>query len=106
MADTCIVCLNDLGAGASSPSPVLVPSPPRLDNHDNDDGEDNTQPSTLASLPADRSSRRIARLVPCLHMFHDDCLKPWVERANSCPALPSPFTPCRTKSKRPNWTPS
>jgi hypothetical protein len=98
MADTCIVCLNDLGGDAVS-SPVAAESPPRPDNDNDDDAGANTTPK--ASLPqqsiekadadADGSTQQLARLVPCLHMFHNECLKPWVERANSCPVCRASF---------------
>lgn len=58
MSDTCIVCLGDLGESASDPEVAK------------DGLEDPGQ---------------IAQLLPCGHILHNDCLKPWVERANSCP---------------------
>lgn len=70
MSDTCIVCLGDLGESASDPD--LVPRP---------DLHDATKAETLD--PEEQS--QIAHLLPCGHIFHHDCLKPWVERANSCP---------------------
>lgn len=94
MADTCIVCLNDLGGDAVS-SPVAAESPPRPDNDNDDDAGANTtlpeQSIEKADAETDGSSQQLARLVPCLHMFHNDCLKPWVERANSCPVCRASF---------------
>jgi PHD-finger/Ring finger domain len=96
MAETCIVCLNDLGGDAVS-SPVVAESPPRLDNNDNDNDnndKDNDNVSLLhkdARPDGDGTSRQISRLIPCLHMLHNECLKPWVERANSCPVCRASF---------------
>jgi hypothetical protein len=33
----------------------------------------------------DEDPGEIAQLLPCGHILHNNCLKPWVERANSCP---------------------
>ncbi|KAJ5811459.1 hypothetical protein N7474_007760 [Penicillium riverlandense] len=70
MSDTCIVCLGDLG---ESPDPLVIePVVPRLDIG-----------NAKAGLDGDEG--QIAQLLPCGHILHNDCLKPWVERANSCP---------------------
>ena len=62
MSDTCIVCLGDLGEGAGDPLD------PVIDLKDDFNGDS-----------------QIAQLLPCGHILHNNCLKPWVERANSCP---------------------
>lgn len=95
MSDTCIVCLGDLGGGAS-PSPVAEAVPRPDDNNDDDGGN-----VTIDTKPQVRSPRgagdgeedpgQIAHLLPCGHILHNNCLKPWVERANSCPICRQSF---------------
>lgn len=78
MSDTCIVCLGDLGESASDP--LAVEPVPRPDLHD----VPNDSKSKADGL-AEEGSEEIAQLLPCGHILHNNCLKPWVERANSCP---------------------
>ncbi len=78
MSDTCIVCLGDLGESASDP--LAVQPVPRHNLHD---GADPT--AKAPALEDEESSGEIAQLLPCGHILHNVCLKPWVERANSCP---------------------
>ncbi|KAF2456373.1 hypothetical protein BDY21DRAFT_305402 [Lineolata rhizophorae] len=86
MADSCIVCLGDLkSSGAATP-------------HTDDDSGGSSSSATLRSTsslkgaaPSDThhaplvEDDTVARLLPCGHYLHHECLKPWVERANSCP---------------------
>ena len=75
---TCIVCLGSLCAPDAPPPPLQRPLSPDSDPKPQDsDGE-------LSDPRSPKSPELIANL-PCGHNLHDDCLRPWVERANSCP---------------------
>ena len=78
MADACIVCLGDLATHEPQTASEL----------------DLTVESKLSNGKASVSSNDeelIAHLLPCGHNLHDSCLKPWVERANSCPICRAKF---------------
>ena len=90
MSGTCIVCLGDLGDGSSEfagLSPNSAKSPLRSGDVDK---------VTTAFVPegakdSTNENELIAHLKPCGHNLHNECLKPWVERANSCPICRAKF---------------
>lgn len=87
MSETCIVCLGDLGENVSEP-----PSSRLRDVLSDDVARRLLRSSSTPAACLDKTEAEvIAHLLPCGHNLHDDCLKPWVERANSCPICRQSF---------------
>ncbi|KAL8951080.1 MAG: hypothetical protein Q9222_002920 [Ikaeria aurantiellina] len=83
MSQTCIVCLGDLGESGNASSDSL--SPP-IKAEEVLEVNSKSPPKDV-----DQEDERIAHLLPCGHDLHNGCLKPWVERANSCPICRQSF---------------
>lgn len=75
MADQCIVCLEDLD---------VVP------DGIHDDLQDAVAAAPISMLPTTHPGKHdneqaIALIKPCGHILHDECLREWSQKANSCP---------------------
>ena len=85
MSQSCIVCLGDLceiDHALPHTSSESIPA----EQVEALKAEDVHSQKNLVSLrESNVDSEMIAKLIPCGHCLHDECLKPWVERANSCP---------------------
>ncbi len=105
MADQCIVCLEPLDVEASAAPTPPAPAgaeellPTATVNHERLAIEDaETLPKEKHektdrhdAAPAHASNDHVARIEVCGHMLHDECLREWSDKANSCPICRQTF---------------
>jgi hypothetical protein len=74
MADQCIVCLEDLDVVPDAILNDLQNAGPAISKE-----SATTHPGKFDN------QQLIALIKPCSHVLHDECLREWSQKANSCP---------------------
>lgn len=84
-AEICIICLGELSTGdVASVDPDSTKSV--------EDADDVVVPSRKRRQKSPiNHADLIANLRPCNHYLHDECIKQWIDKANSCPICRSAF---------------
>ena len=93
MAETCIVCLGDLVPQDESEIPATDATLVQ-DSANTVDNRHGIKLEGVSSAPLEHVPKEedlVAQLLPCGHNLLNVCLKPWVERANSCPICRASF---------------
>ena len=64
----------------------MTPTSPDIIQRNFKTGTINDETDVLCAICKDRLEKESAYLeTPCNHIFHSDCLKPWLEMSNKCP---------------------
>ncbi|KAI9641511.1 hypothetical protein NHQ30_010320 [Ciborinia camelliae] len=99
MTDACIVCLEDLEIQHDDEVGVVQVPDPETDAHLEggkevaaDELQERHEHQLLHNYPGKpNNAQLVAQIKPCGHVLHDDCLREWSQKANSCPICRATF---------------
>jgi hypothetical protein len=95
MADQCIVCLEPLDVEVTAAPTPLALAAQQLpqDKHERlaiEDADALAKPNQENGAEPVNDDN-VAKIEVCGHMLHDECLREWTEKANSCPICRQTF---------------
>ena len=99
MSDCCLICLGELRESEDTPPCTSSQTVPVEQDEalvlEITHSQQNIAPASEQTVDPEL----IACLVPCGHKLHNECLRHWLERANSCPLCRQIFNKVELKAE-------